>query len=975
MGVQAIWEATQGATDHRVPFTCFAVKFFEENKRPLRVAVDGYQWLVEASSNLPRDILQKARQGKIVQVFHSRVRYLISLNVSFVIVFDGGYKPKFKRREISTTELQNIQEKDYDLYYKEIINKLEKYQGDVYDLPDVIHVKRMLNLWKVEYVEAPADDEAECARLQQLGIVDYVISNDSDTLSFGATQVLRNFSKFEEDKPAGASGGYKNTADWWVTPVRLEQVKAIKGFDTDRFILLSLLCGADYSSGILNLGAIRASQICLCGTSKMIEHSATFPYDTLPDFSKELASMYRNMSVTGSVRTKRYNDFQKRIFDLAKRCSGSLFGRNEVQLTATGDNFSGWPPEFVVSLYYRPITLPQSRTFQFAEGTTNNASSQTRNIFCDVDFEQLYSFIQEYPHGTINDLSKWFFHEMSAAYMLRFLRSDRKTGWQDDGHFKFVKVRMVRFGAEERDENGIFIAVFKALSHGLPPLCLSELYIDPQINAPNFNVPVDLLPEETANCLYGLERDRLESIELKKSPKKPSPRKNAEGNNSPNKRSPRKPKLGLNSSPTTKLTQSTLSPKKPATQVQMEVSTISPDKPTTQMRRQASTRHCPLPLLTLPTLVPNKSNDTLETNDNPFYSRFDTDDSQSKLGHSPTKTKIQSPVLNPTLRKRTADSELAINSLGPLKRSKTMPLPSANDQTLITTFAPIRLPAMTSVPDFITFPTMDSSSNAMRDFNSNSAPVPVSPGTLKEHVSNEPETLATLEIIDLSSLESSPISPSRNNTDARERSILLGDLSKLSGDVKLDTVGESRIIRMRRKKVFSMPSATLSFCSSPKDITVDGHLPASNISPRKASLSASDTDLEDLHKITAASSPKKTTKGTKKSPCKFKTVSLDVLGSPHRMMGQRTVSPIPTLPVPQRSKTDTDLAFEKPVKAISRPTSRGTIGRPALAHEDDRRWRRTGFLPKFDTSIQKRPSIQPSSRPDSPLEVIDLCTP
>jgi len=54
----------------------------------------------------------------------------------------------------------------------------------------------MLQNLSVPWHKAPAEAEAECAKLQKLGIVDAVWTEDSDALMFGATTVLRF--RFEE---------------------------------------------------------------------------------------------------------------------------------------------------------------------------------------------------------------------------------------------------------------------------------------------------------------------------------------------------------------------------------------------------------------------------------------------------------------------------------------------------------------------------------------------------------------------------------------------------------------------------------------------------------------------------------------------------------------------------------------------------------------------------------------------------------
>jgi hypothetical protein len=53
-------------------------------------------------------------------------------------------------------------------------------------------LKELLKYFRIPYHEAPGEAEAECARLQQLEVVDAVFSQDSDTLMFGCSVLVRD---------------------------------------------------------------------------------------------------------------------------------------------------------------------------------------------------------------------------------------------------------------------------------------------------------------------------------------------------------------------------------------------------------------------------------------------------------------------------------------------------------------------------------------------------------------------------------------------------------------------------------------------------------------------------------------------------------------------------------------------------------------------------------------------------------------
>jgi Holliday junction resolvase YEN1 len=95
---------------------------------------------------------------------------------------------------------------------------------------------QLLDHLKVPHHHAPAEAEAECARMQQLGIVDAVWSDDGDTLMFGATSMI---------------SAHKVGKNWSTDEIRVVQAeKVLAGHDMDResLVLFAMLSGGDYNT-------------------------------------------------------------------------------------------------------------------------------------------------------------------------------------------------------------------------------------------------------------------------------------------------------------------------------------------------------------------------------------------------------------------------------------------------------------------------------------------------------------------------------------------------------------------------------------------------------------------------------------------------------------------------------------------------------------------------------------------------------
>lgn len=102
-------------------------------------------------------------------------------------------------------------------------------------------LRKVLDSLKVPHHRAPAEAEAECARLQQLGIVDAVWSDDSDSFMFGATVLIR--SHYVDGKK-----GPSSKSDTHVLMYRAVDIEARFGLDRKALIMFALLSGGDYNT-------------------------------------------------------------------------------------------------------------------------------------------------------------------------------------------------------------------------------------------------------------------------------------------------------------------------------------------------------------------------------------------------------------------------------------------------------------------------------------------------------------------------------------------------------------------------------------------------------------------------------------------------------------------------------------------------------------------------------------------------------
>ncbi|CAI7610200.1 unnamed protein product [Penicillium pancosmium] len=225
MGIPGLINAL--GTGERIALSKLAVSHLERENRPIRVAVDISIWLFQ---------VQAGRGGKNpeIRTLFYRLIKLLALPIHPLFVYDGSKKPPFKRGKATTS----------------------RGHGNA---PIIQRSKDLINRFRFPWHEAPGEAEAECARLQQAGIVDAVMSDDIDTLMFGSTFMIKNFSK---------ESGTGTTAATHVTCYNMSNKFHISNIPFDRpgMILFAMLSGGDYlPSGVLKCGSKLAAEIAKAG--------------------------------------------------------------------------------------------------------------------------------------------------------------------------------------------------------------------------------------------------------------------------------------------------------------------------------------------------------------------------------------------------------------------------------------------------------------------------------------------------------------------------------------------------------------------------------------------------------------------------------------------------------------------------------------------------------------------------------------
>lgn len=210
-----------------------------------------YQFL--SSIRQPDGTLLMDNKGRVtshlVGIF-TRSSNLMEKGVKLCYVFDGK-SPLLKVKEQEEREYrkQIAEEKLREAKEKEDIEKMYKYSKQTIRLSKEIieESKELLTAMGIPVIQAPSEAEAQAAFMCERKDVDFVGSQDYDTLLFGAPRLVRNLTISQRKKLP--SGGYTI-----VRPQLIELKDTLKhlGIKQDQLIVLAILIGTDF-----NIGGVR----------------------------------------------------------------------------------------------------------------------------------------------------------------------------------------------------------------------------------------------------------------------------------------------------------------------------------------------------------------------------------------------------------------------------------------------------------------------------------------------------------------------------------------------------------------------------------------------------------------------------------------------------------------------------------------------------------------------------------------------
>lgn len=218
-----------------------------------KVAVDASLIIYQQLLRAPSSKLSKNSQGKITNhitgLFYKIMNY-ISLNIELIFIFDG--RPPTNKQDcinMRKEKSKKAKETAEQTTCEEEKNKLEK--SSLRLTKEMIDdVKLLLRLMGVSYIH-PYEGEGEgfASELCRMGYVDYVLTEDMDTMAYQCPKLVRNCI----DKSIKRSD---------IVSV-FDYEKMIEGMELthEKFLDFCILCGCDYCPIVPKIGTVTAMKL------------------------------------------------------------------------------------------------------------------------------------------------------------------------------------------------------------------------------------------------------------------------------------------------------------------------------------------------------------------------------------------------------------------------------------------------------------------------------------------------------------------------------------------------------------------------------------------------------------------------------------------------------------------------------------------------------------------------------------------
>ncbi|KAK7054272.1 PIN domain-like protein [Favolaschia claudopus] len=224
MGIPGYWKLVDQASEMH----SLKVLASQEGRRGpsgMRVGIDACLWITQCQAVFHKPIHAQSGRNPELRALFFKAAAISNAGLDAKFVFDGKHRPSQKRNK-------RVKAKPHWL--------VEEFM-------------QMITFFGFDYYTAPGEAEAELARLNRLGEIDAVLTDDGDAALFGARCIIRSRDKKDKDK---------------ITVYNAEAIARHPevGLTQGGILLLAVLGGGDYdTAGLPDCGMGTAHALARCG--------------------------------------------------------------------------------------------------------------------------------------------------------------------------------------------------------------------------------------------------------------------------------------------------------------------------------------------------------------------------------------------------------------------------------------------------------------------------------------------------------------------------------------------------------------------------------------------------------------------------------------------------------------------------------------------------------------------------------------
>ncbi|XP_027540104.1 exonuclease 1 isoform X2 [Neopelma chrysocephalum] len=321
----------------------------------LTVAVDTYCWLHKGAYACAEKLARGEPTDLYVAFCMKLVEMLLSFGIKPILVFDGCTLPSKKEVEKARREKRQASLlKGKQLLQEGKLSEARECFGRSVNVTHAMahEVIKAARARGVDCIVAPYEADAQLAYLNKIGIVQAIITEDSDLLAFGCKKVFLKIDKF--------GNGLE------IDQARLGNCKQLGNvFTEEKFRYMCILSGCDYLASIYGIGLAKA-----CKLLKLANN---------PDIIKVIKKMGQYLKTNITVPEEYVQGFTRANNTFLYQLVFDPLKRKLVPLNAYGDDVD---PE---TLSYAGRHFGDDTAFQIAIGNIDiNTMEQIDNYNPDT---------------------------------------------------------------------------------------------------------------------------------------------------------------------------------------------------------------------------------------------------------------------------------------------------------------------------------------------------------------------------------------------------------------------------------------------------------------------------------------------------------------------------------------------------------------------------------------------------------------